>query len=296
MTDELIISAAKKALEKTKSLNLPKTIDIDLNKKVRILGFDVSFIANSCKASISPIYRKKATNLVAFAHFMLWYGAWYFAYLRRESYKKQHNLDALPSRIERKYTAEQEIMAARSEADCLIDFSYEIEDSKLFEEILTAIAKDYGLDNYYEIETYPPFIEVISAFGFYAIKQCEKYFETGNIAMALIWLNEWHISQTQSSVQFMADELQPVIDELKNNEKDASSSRARINARIKHQRMYGEDKEMVKDWWDKWQQNPSLYNLKKDFDEAMLDKAENTTNIRTIQGWRRELEKADTLS
>lgn len=57
----------------------------------------------------------------------------------------------------------------------------------------------------------------------------------------------------------------------------------------KHAKHTEPKKEEVRDWWLKWQTNPKLFKNKTAFDEAMFDKT--GMKVRTIQVWRKELQK-----
>ncbi|MBV2179906.1 MAG: hypothetical protein KUL86_01575 [Castellaniella sp.] len=74
---------------------------------------------------------------------------------------------------------------------------------------------------------------------------------------------------------------------------------ARVGYRIKEARKSGAqkkhaihtepDKTTVREWWDKWQADPSLYKNKAAFDAALSDKTGKT--LRTIGKWRLEIQK-----
>lgn len=70
--------------------------------------------------------------------------------------------------------------------------------------------------------------------------------------------------------------------------KDARSKEARDKAMSKHASHTAPDKAAVREWWLKWQEEPSLYQTKAAFDEAMSDKTGR--KIRTISKWRIELQ------
>lgn len=53
-------------------------------------------------------------------------------------------------------------------------------------------------------------------------------------------------------------------------------------------------RKIVQEWWDKWQEDRSLYDGVTKFDEAMLDKT-GLPRLQTISDWRRKLEQGNRL-
>lgn len=63
----------------------------------------------------------------------------------------------------------------------------------------------------------------------------------------------------------------------------------RRGAIAKQEKHIAPKKQEVRDWWLKWQADPSLYKNKTAFDERMADKVEISTRV--AAKWRKELEK-----